>query len=159
MLHRLNVVGAYRKLGTNRQRRETMIALASTQLLVQLSSIPIALAIPSISRHFDVDVAQAAWLVIVRLLVLGSTVFLAARLGEKYGHARMYLLGAVILCVGSTLAATSFSLNQLIFWSGLVGIGGALITANSNAILAMVFDNTERGRAFPSPRLRRAWAV
>ena len=151
MLHRLNVVGAYRELGTNRQRRETMIALASTQLLVQLSSIPIALAIPSISRHFDVDVAQAAWLVIVRLLVLGSTVFLAARLGEKYGHARMYLIGAVILCVGSTLAATSFSLNQLIFWSAIVGIGGALITANSNAILAMVFDNTERGRAFSVP--------
>ena len=70
MLHRLNVVGAYRELGTDRQRRETMIALASTQLLVQLSSIPIALAIPSIARHFDVDVAQAAWLVIVRLLVL-----------------------------------------------------------------------------------------
>jgi MFS family permease len=151
MLHRLNVVGAYRELGTDRQRRETMIALASTQLLVQLSSIPIALAIPSIARHFDVDVAQAAWLVIVRLLVLGSTVFLAARLGEKYGHARMYLIGAVILCLGSTLAATSVSLNQLIFWSGLVGIGGALITANSNAILAMVFDNTERGRAFSVP--------
>ncbi|MFP6636754.1 MAG: MFS transporter, partial [Dehalococcoidia bacterium] len=127
MIHRLNVVGAFRELGTDKQRRETMIALSSTQLLVQLSSIPIALTIPSVARYFDVDVAQAAWLVIVRLLVLGSTVFLAARLGEKYGHARMYLLGTVILCLGSTLAATSFSLNQLIFWSGFVGIGGALI--------------------------------
>ena len=151
MIHRLNVIGAFRELGTDKQRRETMIALSSTQLLVQLSSIPIALTIPSVARYFDVDVAQAAWLVIVRLLVLGSTVFLAARLGEKYGHAKMYLLGAVILCAGSTLAATSVSLNQLIFWSGFVGIGGALITANSNAILAMVFDNTERGRAFSVP--------
>ncbi|MCH8350882.1 MAG: MFS transporter [Chloroflexi bacterium] len=128
-----------------------MIALASTQLLVQLSSMPIALTIPSVARHFDVDVAQAAWLVIIRLLLLGSTVFLAARLGEKYGHARVYLIGAVVLCVGSTMAATSLSFNQLLFWSGLVGIGGALITANSNAILAMVFDNTERGRAFAVP--------
>ena len=151
MLRRLNVLSTFRELGTDKQRRETMIALGSTQLLVQLSSIPIALTIPSVARYFDVDVAQAAWLVIVRLLVLGSTVFLAARLGEKYGHARMYLLGAVILCFGSALAATSLNLNQLIFWSGLVGIGGALITANSNAILAMVFDNTERGRAFSVP--------
>ena len=65
MIRRLNVIGAFRELGTDKQRRETMIALASTQLLVQLSSIPIALTIPSVARYFDVDVAQAAWLVIV----------------------------------------------------------------------------------------------
>ena len=75
MIRRLNVIGAFRELGTDKQRRDTMIALASTQLLVQLSSIPIALTIPSVARYFDVDVAQAAWLVIVRLLVLGSTAF------------------------------------------------------------------------------------
>lgn len=147
-IRRLNVIGAFRELGTDTQRRETMIALSSTQLLVQLSSMPIALTIPSVARYFDVDVAQAAWLVIIRLLMLGSTVFLTARLGEKYGHARVYLIGTVVLCLGSTMAATSLSFNQLLFWSGLVGIGGALITANSNAILAMVFNNTERGRAF-----------
>ena len=151
ILRRLNVIAAFRELGTDKQRRETMIALASTQLLVQLSSMPIALTIPSVARHFDVDVAQAAWLVIIRLLMLGSTVFLASRLGEKYGHARVYMIGAVILCLGSTMAATSLSLNQLLLWSGLVGIGGALITANSNALLVMVFNNTERGRAFAVP--------
>ena len=63
ILRRLNVIAAFRELGTDKQRRETMIALASTQLLVQLSSMPIALTIPSVARHFDVDVAQAAWLV------------------------------------------------------------------------------------------------
>ena len=62
MIRRLNVIGAFRELGTDKQRRDTMIALASTQLLVQLSSIPIALTIPSVARYFDVDVAQAAWL-------------------------------------------------------------------------------------------------
>ena len=151
MLRRLNVLEAFRELGTNRQRRETLVALSSTQLLVQLSSIPISLTIPSVARYFDVDVAQAAWLVVVRLLLLGSTVFLAARLGEKYGHVKAYFVGSIILCFGSTMAATASSLNELIFWSGLVGIGGSLITANSNAILAMVFDNTERGRAFSVP--------
>ena len=65
MLRRLNVLSTFRELGTDKQRRETMIALGSTQLLVQLSSIPIALTIPSVARDFDVDVAQAAWLVIV----------------------------------------------------------------------------------------------
>ncbi|MEC8855752.1 MAG: MFS transporter, partial [Chloroflexota bacterium] len=133
------------------ERRETMIGLASSQMLVQLSSMPIAMTIPSVARDFDIEVSKAAWMVIVRLLMLGSTVFLSARLGEKYGHARVYFIGIVVLSVASVLAATSFDFNQLILWSGLVGVGGALITANSNAILAMVFDDKERGRAFSVP--------
>ena len=128
-----------------------MIGLASSRMLVQLSSMPIAMTIPSVARDFDIEVSKAAWMVIVRLLMLGSTVFLSARLGEKYGHARVYFIGIIVLSVASVLAATSFDFNQLILWSGLVGVGGALITANSNAILAMVFDDKERGRAFSVP--------
>src|SRR5918992_3072798 len=135
-LQRLNVIGTFRELGTNQQRRETLIALASTQMLVQLSSMPIAMAIPSVGRQFNVEVSQAAWMVIIRLLMLGSTVFLAARLGEKYGHVRVYFIGAILMCVASVLSASALSLNQLILWSGLVGIGGGLITANSNAIFS-----------------------
>ena len=150
-LQRINVLSTFRELGTNRQRRETMIALASTQMLVQLSSMPIAMTIPSVARHFDVEVSQAAWMVIIRLLMLGSTVFLAARLGEKFGHVRIFMIGAVVMLVGSALSAAAMNLNQLIFWSGVVGVGGALITANSNAILAIVFSPEERGRAFSVP--------
>ena len=150
-LQRINILSTFRELGTNRQRRETMIALASTQMLVQLSSMPIAMTIPSVARHFDVEVSQAAWMVIIRLLMLGSTVFLAARLGEKFGHVRMFMIGAVVMLVGSALSAAAMNLNQLIFWSGVVGVGGALITANSNAILAIVFSPEERGRAFSVP--------
>jgi MFS family permease len=151
MLRRLNVLSTFRELGTNRQRRETMIALASTQMLVQLSSMPIAMTIPSVARHFEVEVSQAAWMIIIRLLMLGSTVFLAARLGEKFGHVRVFLIGAVVMSVGSVLSAVAGSLNELILWSGVVGVGGAMITANSNAILAIVFSPEERGRAFSVP--------
>jgi MFS family permease len=150
-LKRVNVLSTFRELGTDRQRRETMIALASTQMLVQLSSMPVAMTIPSVARHFDVEVSQAAWMIIIRLLMLGSTVFLAARLGEKFGHVRVFLLGAVVMCLGSVLSAAATSLNQLIFWSGVVGVGGAMITANSNALLAIVFNADERGRAFSVP--------
>ena len=128
-----------------------MIGLASSQMLVQLSSMPIAMTIPSVARDFDTEVSKAAWMVIVRLLMLGSTVFLSARLGEKYDHTRVYFIGIIVLSVASVLSATAFDFNQLILWSSLVGIGGALITANSNAILTIVFDEKERGRAFSVP--------
>ncbi|MDE2843532.1 MAG: hypothetical protein OXN21_09135, partial [Chloroflexota bacterium] len=74
IIRRLNVIGNFKELGTDRQRKETLIGLAATQLLVQLASMPIALVIPSVARHFDVNVAEAAWMVVIRLLMLGSTV-------------------------------------------------------------------------------------
>jgi len=151
ILQRLNIVGNFRELATDPDRRQTLIALAATQMLVQLSSMPISLTIPSVARYFEVDVSQAAWMVVIRLLMLGSTVFLAARLGQKYGHVKVYFIGAILMCVASVLSSTALSMNQLILWSGVVGVGGALITANSNAILVMVFGANERGRAFSVP--------
>ena len=52
------------------------------------------------------------------------------------------------MTVASVLSAASNTLLTLILWSGVVGLGGALITGNANAILAQVFDANERGRAF-----------
>ena len=52
-LQRLNVIGAYRELGTDSRRRATLIGIGSTQLLVQLSSMPVALTIPTVARYFD----------------------------------------------------------------------------------------------------------
>ncbi len=151
LIRQLNLIGAFKELGTTRERRDTLLGVATTRMLVQLMSMPVALTIPSVAREFDATVSQAAWMVIVRLLALGSTVFLAARLGEKYGHVRVYFAGSIIMCIAGLLASVSFSLGQLILWSGVAGFGGALITANSNAILTMVFGAKERGRAFSVP--------
>ncbi|MSQ06905.1 MAG: MFS transporter [Dehalococcoidia bacterium] len=146
-----NLIGAFKELGTTKERRQTLLGIASTRMLVQLMSMPVALTIPSVAKEFGTSPANAAWMVIIRLLAMGSTVFLAARLGEKYGHVRVYFVGGIIMCVAGVLAAVSFSMAQLILWSGVAGIGGALINANSNAILTMVFGAKERGRAFSVP--------
>lgn len=122
-----------------------------TQLLVQLSTIPMALSVPSMAEDFNIDVSQAAWTVIARLLVLGSTVFFFARLGSKIGHVRVYFLGAGLMAVGSALAVTSADIYQAVLWSGFVGIGASMITSNSNPILVLVFGDTERGRAYSVP--------
>ena len=110
-----------------------------TQLLVQLSTIPMALSVPSMAEDFNIDVSQAAWTVIARLLVLGSTVFFFARLGSKIGHVRVYFLGAGFMALGSALAVTSTDIYQAVLWSGFVGVGASMITSNSNPILVSVF--------------------
>ena len=110
-----------------------------------------ALSVPSMAEDFNIDVSQAAWTVIARLLVLGSTVFFFARLGSKIGHVRVYFSGAGLMAVGSALAVTSADIYQAVLWSGFVGIGASMITSNSNPILVLVFGDTERGRAYSVP--------
>ena len=148
---RLNFIGDFRALGSTKQRRDTLFALAFGHLLVQSTFIPITLTIPSVADYFGVDVDEAAWSVIIRLLVLGSTVFLAARLGEKYGHIQVFFTGLAVMTIANLVAATSQNLTQLIIWSGCGGFGAAMVTANGNAMLAMMFEPNERGRAFAVP--------
>ena len=151
IIDRLNIIRAFRELGGSRQRVETLMALAASQLLVQMTFLPVTLATPSVADHFGVDVDDAAWTVIIRLLMLGSTVFLTSRLGEKFGHVRVFFVGICVLTAANLLATTAQDLYQLILWCGVGGFGGALIISNSNAIIAMVFEPTERGRAFAVP--------
>lgn len=151
VLSRLNIVAGFRELGGTKRRTETLLALAAAQLLVQLTFLPVTLTIPSVADYFGVDVDDAAWTVVIRLLLLGSTVFLTSRLGEKFGHARMFFVGICVLTGANLLATTAQSLYQLILWCGLGGFGGALVISNSNAIIAMVFEPAERGRAFSVP--------
>ena len=147
----LNLAASFRELSSTDLRKRVLLSLATTQLLVQLSTIPMALSVPSMAEGFDIDVSQAAWTVIARLLVLGSTVFFFARLGSKVGHVRVYFLGVIIMTVASALAVTSADIYQAVIWSGFVGVGASMITSNSNPILALVFDDTERGRAYSVP--------
>ena len=151
VLDRLNIVAAFRELASSRQRVDTLLALAASQLLVQLTFLPVTLTIPSVADYFNSDVDDASWTVIIRLLALGSTVFLTARLGEKFSHVRVFFVGICLLTLSSLLAATAQNLYQLILWCGIGGMGGALVISNSNALIAMVFEPNERGRAFAVP--------
>ena len=144
-------LGALAPLVTTPERRAVLIALSSAYMLVQLSSLPVALSLPTLARHFDRGVADAAWMVVIYLLTLGAFVMLGARLGDRYGHARVFFIGLVLSTLGSILIAVSSSLLQVIIWRGLTGIGSALIMGNANAILAAAFPPEERGRAFSVP--------
>jgi MFS family permease len=120
-------------------------------MLVQLSSLPVALSLPTLSKYFDTSIDDAAWVVIVYLLVLGSLVLLAARLGDRFGHNRVFFIGIVASTAGSVLIAFAQDLWQIVMWRGVTGLGSALIMGNANAILAANFAPEERGRAFAIP--------
>ena len=133
------------------ERRQVLTAITGGQLLVQLSSLPVTLALPSMARDFGTDLESASWIVILNLLVLGATVMLGARLGDKFGHPKIFFIGAIVITVGAVLVAGSQSLMWVVVFRGVQGLGAGLIHGNGNAMLAFAFPAEERGRAYAFP--------
>ena len=145
------MIANYRAILDTPERRQVLIAMAAGQLLVQLSSLPVTLAVPSISRSFGIDAAETALIVIVNLMVLGSTVFLGARLGDRFGHPKVFFIGAVVITLAGAMIVISENLMQIVAFRALQGLGAGLIHGNGNPMLAFAFQPEERGRAYAFP--------
>ena len=145
------IIANYREIVNTPARRQVLTAITGGQLLVQLSSLPVTLALPSMARSFGTDLEKASWIVILNLLVLGATVMLGARLGDKFGHPKIFYFGAIIITLGAVLIASAQALEWVIAFRGLQGLGAGLIHGNGNAMLAFAFTAEERGRAYAFP--------
>ena len=140
-------------LVATRQRREVLAALTAAYMLVQLSSLPVALSLPSIAEDFGTEIDDAAWIVVVYLMVLGALVLLSARLGDLYGHVRVFFVGIAVATLSAALLTAAGELWHLVAIRGVAGMGSAMIMGNANAILAITFPPGERGRAFAIPTI------
>ena len=147
----MNILSNYREVLDTPIRRRVILAIGVNYLMVQVASFPVALSLPSIAEDFNVSISTAAWVLIAEMLALGSTVFLAARLGDRYGDKEVFFLGVVITTFGAVAAGFSQSFTQLILFRGFQGIGAAMVTGNANALLAGVFPPNQRGRAYALP--------
>ena len=141
----------FKPLLANRERREVLVALTAAYMLVQLSAMPVAISLPTLSKYFGKSIDATAWVVIAYLLMLGSFVLLAARLGDRFGHAKIFFIGIVATTIGSGMITLSQELWHVVLWRGVAGLGSAMIMGNANAILAATYGPEERGRAFAVP--------
>ncbi len=144
-------IANYKSVVNSVERRQVLMAMTGGQLLVQLSSLPVTLALPSIARDFGYSVGDVSWIVIANLLALGSTVFLGARLGDRFGHPKVFFIGTIIITLGAVGIVAAQDLMQVIVLRGIQGFGAGLIHGNGNAMLAFAFPQEERGRAYAFP--------
>ena len=145
------IIANYKEVVNSPERRQVLTAMTGGQLLVQLSTLPVTLALPSIARDFGDSLGAAAWIIIVNLLVVGSTVFLGARLGDRFGHPKVFFIGTIIITVGAVMIFVAQDLTQVIIFRAIQGLGAGLIHGNGNAMLAYAFPPEERGRAYAFP--------
>jgi EmrB/QacA subfamily drug resistance transporter len=117
-------------------------------LMAAIDTTIVVLALPEMERALHVPLAHVIWVVIGYLLVITLLATQVGRLGDMFGRVRMYEAGFLVFIVGSALCAVAGNEVTIIAFRVLQGLGGALITANSGAVIADTFPAEVRGRAY-----------
>ncbi|HYB06974.1 MAG TPA: MFS transporter, partial [Nitrososphaerales archaeon] len=131
--------------------RYQSIALTIVMMGVLMSAVDttaVVLGLPVMMQDLSSDILSMIWVIMSYLLVITILGTQVGKLGDMFGRVRMYNLGFAIFTVGSLLCGFSVSGPQLIDFRVLQGVGGALISSNSGAIIADTFPENKRGRAF-----------
>lgn len=104
-------------------------------------------ALPTLAREFDVPSTDIEWISISYLLALAAVIPVAGWLGDKFGTKRMFAISLIFFVFGSLLCGVSQSLETLIAFRVIQGIGGGLITPIGSAMLFRAFPLEERSTA------------
>jgi MFS family permease len=137
------------------------VALSNTTLgtlVAMINSSILLIALPNIFRGIGIDPLQPGntsyllWLLLGFLVVLAVLLVSLGRLGDMYGRVRMFNLGFAVFTVFSILLSVTWMHGGAgALWLILMrvgqGVGGALVFANSSAILTDAFPHDERGLA------------
>src|SRR5215472_15160438 len=125
-----------------------MIVIMAGVLMTAIDTTIVVLALPEIQRSLDVALSGVVWVIISFLLVITLLATQVGRLGDMFGRVRMYQAGFVVFVVGSLLCALAWDEVSIIVFRIVQGVGGALIMANSGAVIADLYPRERRGRAY-----------
>ncbi|WP_224088674.1 DHA2 family efflux MFS transporter permease subunit [Nostoc sp. MS1] len=107
----------------------------------------INVALPSIVKAFNTTFPTAQWAVLAYSLVSSGLVLGATRLGDMWGKKSLYQTGLAVFTFSSFLCGLAPSIELLIGFRGLQGLGAVFISGLGLAIVTEVFPAAERGRA------------
>lgn len=105
-------------------------------------------AIPSLQAAFDATDSQIEWVVAAYILSFALFLLPAGRLGDVVGRRRMFVLGVVVFTLASALCGLAPGIGALVAARVLQGVGGAMMTPQTLALVPALFPPRERGAAF-----------
>jgi EmrB/QacA subfamily drug resistance transporter len=122
-------------------------ALALGTLAVGLDTTILSVALPTLSRDLSAGTADLQWFTNAYLLVLAAGLLPAGMLGDRFGRRRLLLVALALFGAASVACAYAESSGQLIAARAALGLGSAMIMPLSAAVLTVLFDERDRGRA------------
>ena len=129
------------------QGRWLVAAMILASGMAFLDGSIVSLALPAIESDFDAGVVGLQWTVNAYTLTLAALILVSGSMGDRLGRRRIFLVGVVWFAAASILCAAAPSIEVLVAARALQGIGGALLTPGSLAIISASIDPVDRGRA------------
>ncbi|HYS31565.1 MAG TPA: MFS transporter, partial [Streptosporangiaceae bacterium] len=117
------------------------------EAMVLLEATVVNVALPSIGRDLRAGVAGLQWTLDGYVLTLAALVLAAGSLSDIYGRRRVFTLGTAVFVAASALCAVAPTIQLLVAARFVQGVGGALLTPGSLAIIGAVFHPDDRLRA------------
>ncbi len=116
-------------------------------LLATINSGTLIIALPDLGRSLHTSLLQLVWVILAYMIASTVLVLTAGRLSDLFGRKRAYLAGFAIFAATSLGAGFAGDGTELILWRIAQGIGGALIFANSSALVTDAFPREQLGVA------------
>src|SRR5262245_31932596 len=125
-----------------------LYVLCLGMLMIVLDITIVGVALPSIKDDLGFSQSGLAWVVTAYLLTYGGCLLLGGRLGDLYGHRRLFLVGLAVFTASSLVCGLSTHKAELIAARSVQGIGGAITSAVSFGLVMTIFtEPTERAKA------------
>ena len=132
---------------TKRSPWWSLIALMPAQILIFMDITILPVALPTIGRELHASNLSLEWAVNIYLLSTTCFSLVGGKLGDQWGHRRVFLWGIAIFTVSSMLCGLSQNIEMLVGARALQGFGAALMIPMVSTLIAVVFPKHLRGRA------------
>jgi EmrB/QacA subfamily drug resistance transporter len=131
---------------TNRWLALIIVCLGSLMIVLDVTIVGVAL--PSIREDLGFSESSLAWVANAYLLTYGGFLLLGGRLGDLFGHRRLFLLGIALFTLASLGAGLAATHAQLIGFRAVQGLGGAVASAVALSLIVTLFtEPAERAKA------------
>ncbi|GAA4573977.1 MFS transporter [Planotetraspora kaengkrachanensis] len=115
--------------------------------MAMLDSTVVNVALPALARDLHTGMSGLQWTINAYTLTLAGLILLGGSLGDRYGRRKIFMIGVVWFASASALCGLAPNIEVLILARALQGIGGALLTPGSLAIIQASFAHDDRPRA------------
>jgi EmrB/QacA subfamily drug resistance transporter len=135
-------------IADTRQRWLALYVLCLGSLMIVLDATIVNVALPSIRVDLGFSETSLAWVVNAYLLTYGGLLLLGGRLGDLYGHRRLFIYGITLFTLSSLVCGLSGSQGFLVAARAVQGVGGAIASAVSLSLIMILFTEVaERTKA------------
>jgi EmrB/QacA subfamily drug resistance transporter len=132
----------------SRTRWLALLVLCLGDLMIVLDVTIVGVALPSIREDLGFSETSLAWVVNAYLLTFGGFLLLGGRLGDLFGHRRLFLIGLTLFTAASLACGLASSQEFLIGARAVQGLGGAVVSAVSLSLVMTLFtEPAERAKA------------